>query len=327
MGALGGTADSAESERPSPPRLGKSRLVSLLQEAGVRPRASQGQNFLVDPNVAEKICRIASVETGDSVLEVGAGVGALTSALVGAGAWVVAVEKDARLAVVLERVVPEAMVVVADALSADLVREAENAALRRDEQEGSARWTKWVRRFEAAPSWKLVSNLPYSVGTQLFLHLVEAWPKIASGCVMLQLEVAQRLVSDPASRAASAPTLLLSYFVEARIAARVPSTVFYPRPRVRSALVAFRRRTEPPVEAPRELLFLLIEWAFRSRRKMCKNALAGLKWFADPASSTDIFAAAGVDPNARPESLGLEGFAALANAVSRADPTWARGCY
>ncbi len=261
------------------------------------------------------------------MLEVGAGVGALTSALVGAGASVVAVEKDARLAAVLEKVVPEAVVVVADALSADLIREAEKAAVRRDEQEGGARWAERVHDLEAAPSWKLVSNLPYSVGTQLFLHLVEDYPKIASGCVMLQLEVAQRLVSDPASRAASAPTLLLTYFVEARIAAKIPSTVFYPRPRVRSAVVAFRRRTEPPVEAPRELLFLLIEWAFRSRRKMCKNALSGLKWFARPASATDIFAAAGVDPNSRPESLGLEGFAALANAVSRADPAWSEGCF
>lgn len=303
-------------------RLGLSEVRRLLEESGLTPRKSLGQSFLVDPNVAEKMCRIARVSEGDCVVEVGPGTGSLTSALAASGAHVVAVEKDPRLVRICRMTVPRALVVCADALEDDVLEVARGMVASRagDTEMGNHR--SILESFESSKTWKLVSNLPYSVGTALFLRLLIDYPKISSGAVMLQLEVAERLCATPASRAASQATLYLLYEAEARIAARVPRQVFYPRPRVDSAIVEFKRRSEPPVEAPTELLFALIRAGFSSRRKMLKNALSELKWFSDPQCAAAIFAASGVDPASRAEKLGLEGFAMLAQAVVHVDPGW-----
>lgn len=303
-------------------RVGKSDVLRALEESGLSPRKSLGQNFLVDPNVAGKMCRIARVEPGDCVLEVGPGIGSLTSVLVAAGAFVMAVEKDPGLAALARRRIPEALVVCADALENDVIAAASQACedvSGYSEVDGT---NSILEAFAASSEWKLVSNLPYSVGTTLFLHLLEKYPKISSGAVMLQAEVAERLCADPASRSASAATLILAYRAEVRIAARIPPSVFYPRPHVDSAIVEFERRKTPPVAAPEDLLFALIRSGFSSRRKMLKNALSNLKWFSMPEEAEHLFSASGVDPSTRAEHLGLEGFGRLARAVASADPGW-----
>lgn len=317
--------------------LGAREVVSLLRETGRKPRKYLGQHFLADPGLAAKIVRLAEVERGDCVIELGPGVGSLTVALEAAGAAVIAIEKDPALARVAAQTAPNAVVVCADALEADPLKLAstastsETAELEGEIQqacgtelsEARLRAKVWVVRcFELSDRWKLVSNLPYSVGTSLLLRFVCDYPRIASGVVMLQREVAERLVAPTRSRRTSAPTLIFANFVEARIVGTVPPDVFVPRPRVESALLAFRRRDAPLVDSPFPLLRRLVEESFGHRRKKLQNALAGLKWFSDPRSAATIFEVSGVDPSSRPEEIGLEGFAALADAVEKLDPSW-----
>ena len=308
--------------RASPQRLGRSYVIALLKRRGISPRKALGQNFLVDPSVAKKMCRIAEVSEADCVLEIGPGVGSLTTALVGCGAYVLAIEKDAALASVVRSTVPGALVVSADAFVADVIEAAKEALDVLQTEAGGHSWKTVLEAFEAARDWKLVSNLPYSRGTSLLLHLLETYPKVRSGAVMLQVEVAQRLCGSKDSRNSSAASLLLAYAAEASIAAKVPPDVFYPRPRVVSAIVQFQRREKPPVVAPKQLLFALVNQGFAFRRKMLKNALVGLEWFSDPHFATELFAKAGIDPTARAEQIGLEGFAALASAVREVDSEW-----
>jgi 16S rRNA (adenine1518-N6/adenine1519-N6)-dimethyltransferase len=303
-------------------RIGSREVRRLLQEGGISPRKALGQNFLVDPNVAEKMCRIARIESGECVLEVGPGIGSLTSALAGAGALVIGVEKDPSLVGIVRKRVPEALIVCADALEDDLLEEAKKTLATGADDYKSEHLASVLWSFEGSGEWKLVSNLPYSIGTNLFLRLLEDYPKISSGAVMLQQEVAERLCAGQASRAGSAATIYLAYYARSRIAGRVPRTVFYPRPRVDSAIVEFTRRKAPPVDAPRELLFALVRTGFSSRRKMLKNAVSELKWFSDPKSAGAIFATSGIDPSSRAETLGIDGFAKLAHAVVEVDPAW-----
>ncbi len=317
------TPAPTQSRKLFPKRLGGAEIRRILADHGIRPRKYLGQNFLVDPNVAEKMCRLARVQKDEQVLEIGAGIGSLTSALAATGAQIISVEKDPVLAEIVRSAFPDVLVVCADALEDDILESARRAVGAQAEGPESSKATQILRSFESARSWKLVSNLPYSVGTLLFLRLLEDYPKISSGAVMLQLEVAERLCAEPASRGATAATLQLALFAEARIAARIPRTVFYPQPRVDSAIVVFERRNSTSFDVPRELVLTLIRAGFSSRRKTLKNALSRLKWFSNPESAADIFARAGIDPSSRAEMQGLDGFARLAAAIQEADPSWA----
>src|ERR1700704_1084506 len=170
---------------------------ALLAEHGLRPSRALGQNFLADPNTARRIVRIAGVEAGDRVLEIGAGLGSLTLALLEREARVLALERDRKLRSVLEQVVGgqgDARVVTGDALDIDF------AALLGTE------------------TWRCVSNLPYNVATPVIVRLLEEAPSVESALVMVQREVAERLVAGPGSRAYGAVSVRIGYYAHARIA-------------------------------------------------------------------------------------------------------------
>ena len=261
---------------------------ALLAEHGLRPSRQLGQNFLADPNTARRIVRLAGVDAGDRVLEIGPGLGSLTLALRERGGDVLALEVDRRLASVLEDVVAGddgVRIVTGDALTVDL-----DALL-------------------GAGPWRCVSNLPYNVATPVVIRLLEQVRPVHSALVMVQREVADRLVAPPGSSAYGAVSVRVAYDAEAEIVGMVPRAVFVPVPKVDSALVALDRRDAPPVDVPsRARLFELVRAGFAHRRKMLRSTLRP----ALGERTTEVLTEAGIDPRARAESLGLEQWAALA---------------
>lgn len=271
--------------------LSRTDVGALLSDHGLAPRRQLGQNFVADPNTVRRIARLARVGPGDHVLEIGAGLGSLTLALAETGAEVVAVEVDRGIVPVLREVVADAAnvtVVEADALRAD-----------------------WDALLASAPSWVLVANLPYNVATPLVCDLLDGVPAIARMLVMVQREVAERFCATPRSEAYGAVSVKVAYWATSRVAGTVPASVFVPRPNVESALAEIVRRPAPATDADREVLFHLVRVAFGQRRKMLRRSLAAE---VDP----EVFAAAGIDPQRRPEELDVVEWGALAHALARA---------
>lgn len=259
-----------------------------MDEYGLKPSRALGQNFVVDPNTVRRIARLAAVGPGDLVVEIGAGLGSLTLALIETGAEVIAIEVDRYLLEALRSVVEPHGVRVhhGDALRLDY------AALL------------------GGRCATVVANLPYNVATPLVLHLLESQPLITRMLVMVQREVGERFAAHAGDEAYGAVSLRVQYFADARVVGRVGPSVFLPRPNVESALVEFVRlervRVDPAVVSE-AALFEVIRTAFGQRRKMLRRSLAD--W-----ASEGVFERAYLDPTRRPEELTLEEFARLAGA-------------
>jgi 16S rRNA (adenine1518-N6/adenine1519-N6)-dimethyltransferase len=235
------------------------------------------------------------VGPGSRVLEVGAGLGSLTLALAETGADVVAVEVDRSLLPALQEVLAgrdNVRIKHADALTAD-----------------------WGVLLPDPGPWILVANLPYNVAVLVVLGLLEREPRVERQLVMVQREVGERLVAPPGGSAFGAVTLRVAYRAHAEVLRRVPPSVFWPRPGVDSVLVRLTRRP-PPVSVVEGDLWRVIDEAFAQRRKTMRNALVRLGLGHDEAVAA--LEACGVDPSTRPERLGLEAFACLAERVARA---------
>ena len=266
----------------------KTELSALLKENGLRPSRALGQNFVVDPNTVRRIARLAEVGPGDHVVEIGAGLGSLTLALVETGAEVTALEVDRHLVGPLTAVLAATTVRVvhADALSVD-----------------------YASILAGRPS-VVVANLPYNVATPLVLHLLESEPLITRMLVMVQKEVGERLAASAGDEAYGAASLRVQYYADARVVGKVSPSVFVPKPNVDSVLVSLVRRPAVRVDpglVSEDELFGVIRTAFGQRRKMLRRSLA--EW-----TSEGVFERAGVDETRRPEELTLEEFAALAAA-------------
>jgi 16S rRNA (adenine1518-N6/adenine1519-N6)-dimethyltransferase len=273
--------------------LSTTDVRALLAEHGLRPSRALGQNFLADPNTASRIARLAEVGGGDRVVEIGPGLGSLTLALAATGASVLAIELDRRLVPVLESVVagaPNVTVEQGDALEVDL----------------AGRLTDG--------EWSCVSNLPYNVATPVVVRLLDDVPQVTRMLVMVQREVGERLAAPPGTRVAGAVSVRIAWHAEARIVGAVPASVFVPRPRVESVLVRLDRRRSAPVDVSSPTrMFEIVRAGFAQRRKTLRRALRPL--LGDRAG--EVLAAAGIDPDARAESLDLAAWAALSEEVAR----------
>ena len=273
--------------------LGPAEIRELAARLGVAPTKKLGQNFVHDPNTVRRIVAAAELTPDDVVLEVGPGLGSLTLGLLGAAAHVHAVELDPVLAAALPETVAErsdpAKLTVhhADALRIS------GASL------------------QPAPT-KLVANLPYNVAVPVVLHLLAELPSLRGGLVMVQKEVADRLVAGPGSKVYGVPSVKLAWYASSKPAGKVPPAVFWPVPNVDSGLVSFTKR-EPPAEVERRVVFQVIDAAFAQRRKTLRAALAGWAGGADLAEK--VLVAAGISPQARGESLTVQQFAAIAAAA------------
>jgi 16S rRNA (adenine1518-N6/adenine1519-N6)-dimethyltransferase len=271
-------------------------IRELAGRLEVRPSKRLGQNFVVEPGTVRRIAALAALRPEDVVLEVGPGLGSLTLALLEAGAGqLVGVEIDPVLAGELPRTIAARAPGLADrvaVVTADALR-----------IEG--------HDLPDAPS-VLVANLPYNVAVPVLLHLLVGLPSLRRGLVMVQAEVADRMCAAPGSRVYGSPSVKLAWFAATRPAGPVPRSVFWPVPNVDSRLVAFTRRDPPPTTATREEVFAVVDAAFRQRRKTLRAALSG--WAGSAPEAERLLRAAGIDPGARGESLGIAEFARLAAA-------------
>ncbi|MFF5260799.1 16S rRNA (adenine(1518)-N(6)/adenine(1519)-N(6))-dimethyltransferase RsmA [Actinomadura viridis] len=272
--------------------LGPADVRELAARLGIRPTKTLGQNFVIDANTVRRIVRTADPAPEDVVIEVGPGLGSLTLALLPEVRRVVAVEIDPVLARALPGTVEERApdlagrleVVQADALRLSGVPGPEPTAL--------------------------VANLPYNVAVPVVLHLLATLPSLRSALVMVQAEVADRMVAAPGGRIYGVPSVKLAWYGTARRAGPVGRAVFWPVPNVGSGLVAFTRGEPPPTRASRQEVFAVVDAAFAQRRKTLRAALAG--WAGSPAAAETALRAAEVDPRARGEALDIAAFARIA---------------
>jgi 16S rRNA (adenine1518-N6/adenine1519-N6)-dimethyltransferase len=259
-------------------------VIRLLDEHGLAPRRSLGQNFVVDPNTVRRIARIAALHPGDRVVEIGAGFGSLTLALAETGAQVTAIEIDSGLVPLLRSVVEPAGVTVV---------------------EGDALTLDWDTVLADADSWILVANLPYNVATPLVVTLLETVPRVERMLVMIQAEVGERLAAGPGESAYGGVSAIVAYWADAEVVGRVPPTVFLPRPKVDSALVSITRRPPPASAGDYRRIKEVVRAGFGQRRKMLRRSLAGV---VDPRAFDDT----GIRPDARAEELGIDQWGRLA---------------
>ena len=270
--------------------LGAAEIRELAALLDLKPSKSLGQNFVIDANVCRKIVRVADVQPGDVALEIGPGLGSLTLALLEEAQSVVAIEIDPRLAHQLPITAgkhsehSEMLTVInSDALA--------------------------IRTLDSQPT-VLVANLPYNVSVPVFLHLLEHFPTLRSGVVMVQAEVADRLAAKPNSKEYGIPSVKAAWWADVTGAGSVSRNIFWPQPNVDSKLVAFTRRATPGDDELRKKVFAIIDLAFAQRRKMLRSALSSM--YGGSAAAEAILTQAGIDPTLRGESLDIHSFCAIA---------------
>jgi len=276
----------------------------LAERLGVRPTRRLGQNFVIDPNTVRRIARLAELRADEVVLEVGPGLGSLTLALLdelgglGGAGRVVSVEVDDVLAGALAPTVAAYAPELADRL--DVVHA---DALR-------------LNAVPGLPPSALVANLPYNVAVPVLLHLWSLLPSLRRGLVLVQAEVADRLVAEPGSRTYGVPSVKAAWFGRVDAAGGVGRSVFWPAPRVDSGLVSWRSGAPPDTSASRDQVFAVVDAAFAQRRKTLRAALAGLA--GSPAAAERALVAAGVAPSSRGEQLHVRDFARIAETLASA---------
>ncbi|QFG24717.1 16S rRNA (adenine(1518)-N(6)/adenine(1519)-N(6))-dimethyltransferase RsmA [Actinomadura sp. WMMB 499] len=272
--------------------LGPAEVRELAGRLGVRPTKTLGQNFVIDANTVRRIVRAAELDPDDVVIEVGPGLGSLTLALLPEVRRVVAVEIDPVLAAELPA--------TAAAREPELAGRLE--VLRADAMK--------ITQIPGPAPTALVANLPYNVAVPVVLNLLAALPSLRKALVMVQAEVADRMVAPPGNKIYGVPSVKLAWYGDARRAGPVGRAVFWPAPNVDSGLVAFARREPPATRASRDQVFAVVDAAFAQRRKTLRAALAG--WAGSAAAAEEALRAAGVDPRTRGEALDVASFARIA---------------
>jgi 16S rRNA (adenine1518-N6/adenine1519-N6)-dimethyltransferase len=265
-------------------RQAKGEIRRLLEDHGHQTRKAYGQNFLADPNIVDRIVSVADIDGDSDVVEIGAGTGALTVALARVAHTVVAYEIDHSFESILgETLAPHSNV---DLRFADVSRLS-------------------LGRVLAGAPWSMVSNLPYNVGTGIVLDALKDAPAITKLVVMVQKEVADRMLAEPGSKTYGIPSVVVGLHAVGHLAFTVPAKAFVPAPKVESAVVVLDRIPAPDLS---DRAIALATAAFGQRRKMLRKSLAGT------IKSMGCFAVAGIEPTARPEDLTPQEFVALAGA-------------
>ncbi len=287
----------ADTASAGPRLLGPADVRSLASSLDLRPTKQRGQNFVIDPNTVRRIVRESGVTGDDVVLEVGPGLGSLTLALLEVAARVVAVEVDQKLASLLPDTIAEyapAQAARFEVVHADAMR---------------------VTELPGPPPTALVANLPYNVSVPVLLHLLELLPSLRHGLVMVQSEVADRLAARPGSKVYGIPSVKAAWYADVRRAGAIGRNVFWPAPNVDSGLVAWTQHAPPSTHVTREQVFAVVDAAFAQRRKALRGVLKGIA--GSGATAEAALVAAGVDPLARGESLGIAEFVRVTEELHR----------
>jgi len=272
---------------------------TLLTAWNLRPRKRLGQNFLTTADISERIVEAAAVAPEDIVLEIGPGLGALTLPLAARAARLIAVETDAEILRLLRAELLAARRQNVETIHASIL-DTDIATL-------------------APPDRRLVvlGNLPYNISSPVLVRLVESRHRVDRAVLMLQKELADRIVAAPGGRDYGRLTVMLAYCATVRRLFTVPADRFFPRPKVDSAVVEIRFNTAPDFPAHDErFLWKVVQAAFGQRRKTLKNALSGSALPLDAAGAEAVLHAAGIDPSRRAETLTVAEFVALSHAAA-----------
>ena len=269
--------------------LGAGEIRSLAAELDFRPTKKLGQNFVIDPNTIRKIVAAANLSTTDKVVEIGPGLGSLTLGLLEKVEQLIAIEFDQKLA---------------SKLTSTLQQKAPNKSCQILHADAMN-----VTQLDFEPD-ALVANLPYNISVPVILHFLESFPSISKVLVLVQAEVAARLVAGPGSKTYGSPSAKLAWYGRATSAGVVSRSIFWPVPNVDSALVYFKKRSTALPTALRAEVFRVIDGAFAQRRKTLRQALSA--WAGSPDQAEQILVKAGVSPQARGEDLSVDDFIEVA---------------
>jgi 16S rRNA (adenine1518-N6/adenine1519-N6)-dimethyltransferase len=275
--------------------LGAAEIREIAERIGLRPTKKLGQNFVVDANTCRKIVKSADVGPTDIALEIGPGLGSLTLAMLESASEVIAIEIDERLA-------------------AELPETAERHGLDASKLTIINQDAMGITTLPKDPT-VLVANLPYNVSVPVLLRFLELFPTLRSGVVMVQSEVADRLVAKPNSKTNGSPSVKATWWADLTSAGTVSRSIFWPVPNVDSSLVRFVRHQSAGDETLRKATFKIIDAAFAQRRKMMRAALSDL--CGGSAAASSIIEASGIDPTIRGEALQLSDFIKIAITLSK----------
>jgi 16S rRNA (adenine1518-N6/adenine1519-N6)-dimethyltransferase len=270
--------------------------LSLLRKHGIRPNKRLGQCFLCDPNILEKIVRIAGIRDTDTVVEIGAGIGFLTALIAARARRVIAIEVDPRLVAVLKEELGgygNVEIVHRDVLEFDF------SSVRTDGGEGRI---------------KVIGNVPYSLSSPIVLRLLEYRASIDRAVLMLQREVAERLAAPPGTKDYGPLSVYVALYTAAALENRVPAGCFHPRPDVESRVLRLDMRAKPLCRVDDPAFFRqLVRAAFSKRRKTLLNSLKSSTLPVTEHTLRSALADCGIDGTRRAETLEVMEFAALSN--------------
>lgn len=278
------------------------RTKEILEKHGFSFKKSLGQNFLIDPNILRNIVSHANLTDKTGVIEIGPGIGALTEHLARNAGKVVAFEIDGRLLPVLEDTMSpydNVTIINQDVLEADLNRVVEE-------------------QFGEYDDIVVVANLPYYVTTPIIMKFLLGKVPIRGMVIMMQKEVADRITASPSTKAYGSLSIAVQYYMDAEVSMIVPKTVFIPQPNVESAVLKLTKKAEPPVDVKDEdFLFAVARGSFVQRRKTLLNNLQSSlpDGKAKKEQILEAFERIGMDPGRRGETLSIEEFGELSNAL------------
>lgn len=276
-------------------------IREVLDKFGFKFSKSLGQNFLIDGNIVRNIVKGAQVNKDDYVLEIGPGIGTLTEELALNAKKVVAVEIDRNLLPILDYTLSKhdnVEIVEGDILKInihDLIDE----------------------KLNGGPI-KVAANLPYYVTTPIIARLIEEDLNIESITVMVQKEVAQRIVAPPGNKQYGSLTVFVNFYSDPEILLSVPKTVFMPQPKVDSAVIRLNMK-EPPVDIDKKLFFKIVKAAFGQRRKTILNSLSNRELGLDKEQVKELLERSNISPKARAENLKIEDFIKICQTISSLD--------
>lgn len=275
-------------------------IKEIMEKSGFRFSKSLGQNFLIDENILDKMIKGSLIDKDTNIIEIGPGFGTLTQRLLMSAKKVVAIEIDKTAVPILQDNLSEfdnLKIINDDVLKCDLKKII-------DDEFGGGQ----VR---------IVANLPYYITTPIIMHILESHLNAESLCIMIQKEVAERIMAKPSTKDYGALSVAVNYYAEPRMICTVPPSSFIPMPKVSSAVISLDIRQNPPVDVKDEKdYFKVVKASFGQRRKTLLNALSGSSLI--PMSKAEIMACLqriGIDEKRRGETLSLKDFADITNEI------------
>ena len=276
----------------------------IMKKYNIRANKSLGQNFLINSEVVENIVNSSEINKEDMVIEVGPGLGTLTKYLLEKAGKVLCIELDTKMIKILNDRFSEYdnfEIINADVLKVNL-----NEVIAENKKNGKIK------------NVKVVANLPYYITTPIIMKLLEEKLDIESITVMIQKEVADRLIEIPGGKNTGAITYTVYYYCESEKIMEVPNSSFIPEPEVTSEVIKMNLRKEPGVKVDNpKVMFMIIKSAFMQRRKTLLNALTNTKVFMNKEEGLNILKKLNLNENVRAEELSLQDFANIAQAITR----------